>query len=461
MARVTPFTDAAKLLVSATFGDPNLRAEQALGASKEDRNRAAAEASRAAASASEAQAQRRIFDRDALAALTPEKFDLGAAIQNIPGGNVPQIFGEQLEPNEAGPPSPFSLPTQSQVQTRGADLASLLARTGGLNAGNFGDILQSFEGINANIGVEDPDARLRSAAAGAGNPFSTDQLEAQDLATQRTAPERADLSELLSLADVTTKNVRTPTGEIRQAIGPKLLGADGNTDEFIQPGSGLFSALSQAETPGIATGQTDPLTKSTRTGLQKEVISGQGGAADLMEAIQLLEQEQLDIASGKVNVPTGSLRGQIIAPGTSDNKILNKANQVFDIARAIPGFADFVEGRTQASPEEVRRIRETRLTVEAATRTAARRIANGSDTGQFTKADAADASKAMQLIDIGGDNKSLLGQLRVLLSIVERGTSLRKDILGGGVNIGGGGDIADEDLDAVEAELNRKLGITQ
>jgi len=184
---ISPYTEAAKALAAAAFGDPALAAENEKLESEAELNalrgiqaEAAAEASRASAANSYASAKDTQNKLAARGKITPEMFDFEAPIR----------MGRELNPGEFGPDAERPAGIED-VRGRAGGLAALLGQSGELDAANLGDILTTIEGITANSGITNPDARLRNANAGMGSPYSETQVKAQDFAnlpeTQRQA----------------------------------------------------------------------------------------------------------------------------------------------------------------------------------------------------------------------------------------------------------------------------------
>lgn len=469
MTTITPFTDAARALAEAAFGNPALRRENEKFLMEQELNDARIGAANASAANSAASAAKTRAALDALNSLSPELFRLDAPI------TVP---AQQLPPDVFGPARPETTraPTQDEVLGRGSELAALLARSGNLNAGNLGKFQNTLEGAAANIGVTDPNARLRNAAAGAGSPFSETQVKAQAF---------AGLPELTQQRVVTA----TPTdqvfgGALLETRTPQQLALLG--EQKAQPAS-IAEFLFSQQNPGFADfakstsggvtvnlgpdgSQASPLTKTQLGKSQEAVITADSAISSLDDAIAALTQENIALESGDASVQTGSLLGSAIAPGSSDNSLIKASNAAFEIARLLPPLRATVE-ELGATPEEVQRVRANRLKIQNAAVAIERRIANGAATGQFTQQDARDARNATQLITVSGDNNEILSQLNVLRGIISRERNINANAISGGINVTPGqptveniddvDNLTPEQLNALEAELDRQLGAGQ
>ena len=175
---VSPWTDSAKMLVSALYGDPAARAEMA-------KNESDLSLNLAKTNESEVNARAKSLEMDKLQRQLTAQQDYGNVFTQALAPVQEPALNAPLNPMAEGPaqrPEFMRAPSQLEMNERLPDLLSTSLQAGA-NPQDIGTILQAFQGQLANVGEVDPLAIQRNTAFGAGKPFNKEQIEAQVFGT--------------------------------------------------------------------------------------------------------------------------------------------------------------------------------------------------------------------------------------------------------------------------------------
>lgn len=424
---MTPWTDASKALVGALFGDPDTQKAVA------DRDLVDAKTREALSGADyNSERTREISMRnDALGNVNPELFDF-----NRP---QPGYEGDDLED--------YNRRVLESTMFRVAQDPSKLGDT------NLYALSRAFGDNPSAPGVEES---LRVASAGAGilptkntaiTPGESDRMATRDtdnaIRQEWASPRSTDEIFAMSLQNLPGNELSNIAkyNSLPAALATPYAVSDnsGGDIDLAQAIMGLQDSQTIRNTPGggfeMITGPQGfaAPTTSVEGGVQDDVRSSISTLNNLDAAIERLQQENRAIESGEASIPTGSTMGTIISPGPiGDDTMIGGLSNLFSLGRAFPITRELIEG-AGVTQEEVKRIRGNRTEIVNAARQTERRIANGSQTGQFTREDAQSAANTLKLIELGGSNDEILSQLLVLKNLENRSLDTNTQFLREGI----------------------------
>lgn len=472
---ISPFTNAARALTEAAFGNPAIRAEQEKLAMERDLTNARIRSADASVTSSNASAA------NALAQQRLRESQLGG-INNFSKSfadllaKVEDTQPAQLPPGVFGPGQPITVqraPTIDEFQARLPDFIGNAVKAD-QGTGNFADLLMSSEGLRRNLFTADPDARARNFAAGAGSPFSETETKAQVFANlpqnvQDIVAGAVPTDQVFGGALATQRSPEQNALLATQKAQPASIAEFLFSEEDPRAANGKFAQFATDTSGGTkiqigpdgSVSQNSPLTTSQTGAAQESLLMADSGIAALDDAISSLTAENAAIERGEATTQTGSFVGAAIAPGSSENSLIKAANTAFELARVLPPLEAVID-RFGAGSEEVQRVRANRLKIQNAAVAMERRIANGSQTGQFTQRDAQDARNATQLITLSGDNNEIISQLNELRKIAGRERALNASALREGLNVTAPGQGATQavTVDSVEQYNALPVGAT-
>ena len=233
-------------------------------------------------------------------------------------------------------------------------MAAILARSGNLNAGNLGDFRSTIEGAVANLGVDDTDARLRNAAAGAGNPFSETEVKAQEFVNLPAAT-RANVASAVPTDQVFGGALAaTQTPQQLAALGVQKAQPSSITEFLFAQQNPEFENFARSTSGGInlAVGEDGtvsvPLSKTNTSNTQRNIVS-KDKAANLSDQLSgLLSTNNTGAIPTLLDRPEVGIANQLI-PGAVDSAI-----------QLLPGEQDFNQLKIDRSEAEriINQIRE-------------------------------------------------------------------------------------------------------